>query len=227
MCGRFTISVTVDELRQYVSEAYAIDELTGDFDLPKYNVAPGHPVIAIINDGKDNRIGTLTWGFVSPFQPRLDKPRRMINARAETIAQKPTFVQSFKQRRCVIIADGFYEWQRLHDKKVPMRILMKDRRLFPMAGLWSSYVTAEGEKKHTCAIITTKANEIVLPIHERMPVILAEEARRSWLDPSAQDMRALQKLLVPHDAQSMEAYQVSDVVNKATFDDPICIQPSL
>lgn len=227
MCGRFTISVTYEELRRYVSEAYAIAELKGDLHLPRYNVAPGQAVIAIINDGENNRLGTLTWGFVAPYKPHHKLPRRMINARAETIGMKPSFVQSFKQRRCVIIADGFYEWQRLEDKKVPMRIVMKDRRLFPMAGLWSTYLTSEGKKKHTCAIITTKANDIVSPIHDRMPVILEEKARLAWLDPRQQDQKTLHQLLVPHDAAMMEAYQVSDVVNRATFDDPDCIRPLL
>ena len=223
MCGRFTITVDLEDLRVYLENNYDISELKGDFDLPRFNVAPGQDVITIINDGAKNRVGTLRWGFVPSFAKDEKIGYQMINAKAETLHEKPSFLPSFRSKRCVILADSFYEWKKEDTKKQPMRILMNDQKIFPMAGLWNTFIRDDGTKLHTCTIITTQANELMKPIHERMPVILTEAMRKEWLNPRNTNLYELSKLLKPYSPEVMRAYKVSDMVNKAGYDTPDCI----
>ncbi len=223
MCGRFTITVDLEDLRVYLEENYDISELKGDFDLPRFNVAPGQDVITIINDGAKNRVGTLRWGLVPSFAKDEKIGYQMINAKAETLHEKPSFLPSFRAKRCVILADSFYEWKKEDTKKQPMRILLEDQKIFPMAGLWNTFIREDGTKLHTCTIITTEANDLMKPIHERMPVILTEDMRKKWLDPRQTNLYELSKLLRPYDPKQMKAYKVSDIVNKAGYDTPDCI----
>jgi len=225
MCGRFTITVTMDELKDYLSEYYDIDEMKSDFVLPRYNVAPGQDVISIINDGNKNRVGLFKWGFVPSFAKDEKIGYSMINAKSETLQEKPSYRPSLEQKRCVILADGFYEWKKEDKHKIPMRILMKDKSIFPIAGLWSTFTRSDGSKLHTCTIVTTQANEIVSDIHDRMPVILTDETKISWLNPRITDYKILTTLLKPFDSKRMYTYQVSSKVNTATFDDMECIKP--
>lgn len=223
MCGRFTITVDLEDLRVYLEENYDISELKGEFDLPRFNVAPGQDVITIINDGAKNRVGTLRWGLVPSFAKDEKIGYQMINAKAETLHEKPSFLPSFRAKRCVILADSFYEWKKEDVKKQPMRILLDNQKIFPMAGLWNTFIREDGSKLHTCTIITTEANDLMKPIHERMPVILTEEMRKKWLDPRQTNLYELSKLLRPYDSKFMKAYKVSDIVNKAGYDTPDCI----
>ncbi len=225
MCGRFTITVTMDELKEYLSEYYDIDEMKSSIVVPRYNVAPGQEVISIINDGSKNRVGLLKWGFVPSFAKDNKLAHTMINARSEMIHEKKAYRPSLEHKRCVILANGFYEWKNTGEEKIPMRILMKNHSLFPIAGLWSSYVKRDGTKEHTCTIITTQANDIVSQIHNRMPVILNEEDRKTWLNPNIKDYNLVTPLLKPFLPERMYAYQVSTKVNSALNEIPECIEP--
>jgi len=148
----------------------------------------------------------------------------MINAKAETLTEKRAFINSFKHRRCVVLADGFFEWHREGKKKTPYRIAHKEKAIFPMAGLWSTYTKPDGTKMYSCTIITTSANKTVEKIHDRMPVILSEEMRKIWLDPEMTDLRMLTNLLVPTDDEALYYYEVSSTVNNAANDLPECIE---
>lgn len=224
MCGRFTISISENELRDYLKESFDIEEAKSDFELPRYNVAPGQPVISIINDGKKNRVGLFKWGLVPPFAKDEKIGNNLINAKSETLVDKPSFKPSFQSKRCVILANGFFEWRKEEKGKTPMHILMTDHSIFPMAGLWSTYIKADGSKLHTTTIITTSANELVSSIHDRMPVILTEESKKIWLNPNIKDFPTLQKVLTPYDTNKMKAYKVSSLVNTATNDSAECIK---
>lgn len=225
MCGRFTITVTMDELKDYLSEYYDIDEMKGDFVLPRYNVAPGQEVISVINDGQKNRVGLFKWGLVPSFAKDEKIGYSMINAKSETLQDKPSYRPSLEHKRCVILANGFYEWKKEDQHKIPMRILMKDQSIFPIAGLWSTYVRPDGTKLHTCTIVTTAANALVSEIHDRMPVILTEETKTSWLNPRITDYKILTKFFKPFDSEHMYSYQVSSLVNSAANDLKECIEP--
>ena len=222
MCGRFTITVDLNDLKDYLSESFDIHDLSPDIIVPRYNVAPGQQVLAVIHDGKSYRVGLIKWGFVPSFAKDESIGFSMINAKSETIHEKPAFKKSLKSQRCLILADGFYEWMKENNKKQPYRILLNNEKIFPMAGLWSTYVKENGEKLHTATIITTSANDLMKPIHDRMPVILDEKGKTSWLNPIFHQDDLL-NLLKPFDDQKMKAYPVSDKVNKPANDDPSLI----
>jgi putative SOS response-associated peptidase YedK len=223
MCGRFTVTVSNELLEEYLQDAFGI-QTKAQFNLPRYNVAPGQEVIAIISDGNKNRVGTLHWGFVPPFAKDEKIGFKMINARSETIMEKPSFKPSFITKRCLILADSFYEWKRKEKEKIPYRFLLKDQTLFTMAGIYTTYIRDDGTKHHSCSIITTKANALLHEIHERMPVILTKHDRDAWLNPKTQDLEYLQNVLIPYDATNMRMYQVSQVVNNAKSDTAECIK---
>ena len=176
------------------------------------------PVVRIEDGGR--RAAMTTWGLVPRWAKDLSgiKP---INARGESIAEKPMFRDAFKRRRCLIPADGFYEWKRSASGKQPWRLTMADKEPFAMAGIWEEW-GKEGEKLETCAIITIGANELMAPIHERMPVIIAHETYARWLDPANESPF---ELLAPYPAQNMIAYPVSTRVNSPKNDDPVLIEP--
>ncbi len=223
MCGRFTITVTLDELKEYLTDYYEIEDAKSDFNVPRYNVAPGQEIISIINDGKKNRVGYLKWGFIPPFAKDEKTPYQTINAKAETLKDKSAFKSSFEHKRCVVLADGFYEWKKEKDRKQPMRILMKEEKIFPIAGLYSTFTRPDGSKLHTATLITTSANDLMKDIHERMPVILSDDDLKVWLDPKNRDLDELSQLLKPYDAKVMKSYEVSPLVNNVAYDEPECI----
>lgn len=214
MCGRYTITVTIDELLLH----YNIDGPPIPFHTPRYNVAPGQMTPAIINDGKQNRIGPLKWGLIPSWAKDEKMGFKMINARAETVMEKPAYRASFKSKRCIIPADGFYEWKVIGTAKQPMRIMLKSRNIFSMAGLYDTWISPDGQKISTCTIITTTPNSLMLDIHDRMPVILRPEDEALWLDRDNQDVDLLQSLLVPYDAAEMQAYPVSSQVGNVKND---------
>lgn len=223
MCGRFTITVDLEDLREYLVDHYDITELKSEFQLPRYNIAPTQDVITIINDGTKNRVGLLKWGLVPSFAKDEKIGVSMINAKSETLIEKPSFRSSFQTKRCVILADSFYEWKREDDKKTPMRIGLNNNNIFPMAGLWSTFIRPDGTKLHTTTIITTKANEIMSEIHDRMPVILDDDSLKTWLNPKNQNLDQLTKIMKPYDSKMMYAYKVSPLVNNARNDMKECI----
>lgn len=224
MCGRYGISVTRSELEEYLNEHYGIEVLDESISLPRYNIAPGQNSVSLISDGTKYRVGLLKWGFTPSWAKDESIGYKMINARSETIADKPTFKKSFYERRCVIIADGFFEWYRTTSTKTPYYFYLKDHRIFGFAGLWTVYKQKDGTNLYTCTIITTSANSLMKDIHDRMPVILTEEEAKEWLNPDIKNKDALLKLLGQFDPGDMELHQVSSRVNKATNDDPDIIK---
>jgi putative SOS response-associated peptidase YedK len=211
MCGRFTLTATVDQLIDRFDIEFFLQE---EEYLPSYNVAPSQSVLAVINDGTQNKMGFLRWGLIPPWAKDMSIGYKMINARAETLTDKPSFRNAYKKKRCLIVADSFYEWKRIDSKtKIPMRIKLKSNDLFAMAGLWENWKMPDGKSIYSCSVITTSPNELVQDIHDRMPVILRPEDENYWLDPSITDTTKLNPLLKPLDYALMEAYEVSSLVN--------------
>ena len=211
MCGRFTLTATFTEIiNRFDIEAAIQAELYA----PNYNAAPSQSVLAVINDGKRNRLGFLRWGLIPPWAKDEKIGHKMINARAETLTEKPSFREAFKKRRCIIIADSFYEWKRHEDNtKTPMRIKLKSNDLFAMAGIWEHWKSSNGESVYTCSIITTKPNDLVKEFHDRMPAILKKGDEEKWLNPAITKTELLETLLTPHSSVNMETYEVSSLVN--------------
>lgn len=220
MCGRFTLISPLDViLHRFKLVNNGIDYV------PRYNIAPSQQVLAIISDGEERRIGRLRWGLVPYWAKDVKLGYKMINARAETLAEKPSFKRSFQRRRCIIPADGFYEWRQGPDSKQPVRIRLKSKEPFAFAGLWDRWQSEDGDVVTSCTIVTTKANELLRDIHHRMPVILRPQDEAVWLDRTINDTDFLQQLLVPYPTEQMEVYNVSDVVNSAKNEGPECIEP--
>ncbi|ALS27490.1 SOS response-associated peptidase [Paenibacillus cisolokensis] len=221
MCGRYTLTVTLEEL----IVRFMIEDAFIPFHRPKYNVAPGQMVPAVISDGKRNRLGELKWGLIPPWADDPGIGSRMINARAETAADKPAFREALRRKRCLIPADGFYEWRKDGQGKQPMRIVMKDRSLFAMAGLYETWLAPDGRKISTCTVLTTAPNALMADIHDRMPVILRPEDEAVWLDRANREPQRLRALLKPYPEELMEAYPVSAEVGNVRNDSPRCIEP--
>lgn len=210
MCGRYSLIADIQELaRQFEFDG------TGFENSPRYNVAPTQSVLTVTN--RDERQAEyMRWGLIPSWAKDASIGNRMINARGETVAQKPSFRNALTRRRCLVLADGFYEWQKVGKGKRPMRIVLNSREPFAFAGLWETWRDPEGETVRSCTIITTEANDLLRPIHERMPVILPKELEEFWLDGDVTDSAALTNVLSPYNEELMEAYQVSPLVNKAT-----------
>lgn len=222
MCGRFTLFAEYDEIIDRFDIEAAIQS---EHYSPNYNVAPSHSVLSVINDGTKNRLGYLKWGLIPPWSKDEKIGYKMINARAETLVEKPSYRNAYKKRRCLIIADSFYEWKRHSDKtKTPMRIKLKSSKLFGMAGLWESWKSPTGNTIYTCSVITTTPNELVKDIHDRMPVILKPEEEKIWLNPLMDDTNYLNDLLKPYPQELMDAYEVSSLVNSPKNNSPNLIQ---
>jgi len=219
MCGRFTLSVDPSELQQ----AFPFVALPGDAPwTPRYNIAPTQPVAVITNDGR-NTLEFFRWGLIPSWSK--DLTRSLINARAETLAEKPAFRSAFKRRRCLVPADGFYEWRKAGGTKTPMYIRLKSGEPFAFAGLWEAWQSAGAQTILSCAIVTTGPNTLMEKIHDRMPAILKPDVYEQWLSPGEADTDALSKLLKPYPAASMTAHAVSRLVNKPENDSPQCLAP--
>lgn len=221
MCGRFSLGASATTL-------------VTQFDLaslpawsPRYNIAPTQEVLAVLKtcESSSRRPRLLRWGLVPPW---ADDPRignRLINARAETVATKPAFRRAFRECRCLILANGFYEWQRQGRRKQPFCIRMRDGRPFAFAGLWEHWDAPDGSPVESCTIITTTPNDLIGQIHNRMPVILAPEDYDLWLEPAVQEVQRIQSLLRPYPAEDITAFPVSTRVNNAANDSPECLEP--
>lgn len=221
MCGRFTLFSNYETIieRFHVESAFDVDEYQYS-----YNIAPSQTVVSVINDGTKNRMGYLKWGLI-PFWAKDEKiGYKMINARAESLADKPSFRNAYKNRRCLIVADSFYEWRREGNQKTPMRIKLKSGEPFGFAGIWEKWKSPEGNEIFSCSIITTVANETMSSIHDRMPVILRPEDEQEWLNPDNHDAAYLNEFLKPYDSSAMEAFEVSSEVNSPKNNAPNLIQ---
>jgi putative SOS response-associated peptidase YedK len=193
---------------------------------PAYNIAPTQPVATVVVASPDasRELVWMHWGLIPSWAKDRRVGSRMINARAETVAQKPAYRTAFRRRRCLLLADGFYEWQRLDGKKLPYFIHLRDDRPFAFAGLWEHWQGPGEETLQSCALVTTEANELMRPIHDRMPVILPEGEYARWLDPSLDAPESLLPLLRPYPSEAMAAYRVSTYVNNPTHDSPLCVE---
>lgn len=219
MCGRFSLAVEATR----IMERFCLDEIPFAYS-PRYNIAPGQPIVAIIAVQGKRRIGQLRWGLVPAWSKEKKGGFKMINARAETLWEKPMFRKLVDRKRCIIPADGFYEWKQGERGKRPLRIVLKSGELFAFAGLYDTWSGTDGEKLHTCTIITTQPNEVVAEIHNRMPVILRREDENLWLDREHTDVARLRSLLMPYDAAAMRAYPVAPLVGNPQHDLPACIE---
>jgi putative SOS response-associated peptidase YedK len=221
MCGRYVIKAPVSQLAT-MFDLIDVPKLT-----PRYNVSPTQsvPAIRLKPEKKERELAMFKWGLIPSWAKDPAIGNRLINARADSVAQKPSFRSAFKRRRCLMVADGFYEWQKTNGKKQPYFIGLKDDAPFAFAGLWEHWEEPEGEPVESCAIITTDANDLVKEIHNRMPVILKKKDYELWLDQEMQDPDKLQKLLVPFSAKEMKAYPVSLMVNNPKNENPKCIEP--
>jgi len=219
MCGRFVLRCTVDE----VKEEFDIGDIQWSFE-PSYNIAPGQEVLAVQNGGP-KRLAKMRWGLIPSWAKDPAIGYRMINARVETLAQKPSFARSLKDRRCLIVASGFYEWRVRDGKKYPVYVRLRTDRPFGFAGLYDVWRPADGDPVTTCTIITTLPNELLAPIHNRMPVIIRREDRVEWLDSAVHEPPRLLSLLKSFPAPEMEAFDVSVRVNSPKYNKPDCIEP--
>lgn len=221
MCGRFTQTATSD----VIAKQFHLDKLP--LFTPRYNIAPSQPIAAIRVDPHTapRKLAMLRWGLIPSWAKDPKIGNQCINAKAETVAEKPSFRSAFKKRRCLIVATGFYEWQVQARTKQPMWIGLRSKQPFAFAGLWEHWTPAEGEPLETCTIITTEPNSLMAPIHTRMPVILAPASYDQWLDPTFQHIDPLKALLRPYPSEELTAYPVSTLVNNPRHDVPQCLEP--
>lgn len=225
MCGRFTLRAPAS----VVAEQFSIFEISPW--KARYNIAPSQPVAAVRMAGAGAKttsrreLALLRWGLIPSWASDPAIGNRLINARAETAAAKPAFRTPFRRRRCLVVADGFYEWQRAGKRKVPHLVRLRDDRPFAFAGLWDLWEGPDHSVIESCTLLTTEANDVVRPIHDRMPVILAPADYDRWLDPAVGDSEELAALLRPYPSDQMTAYAVSPLVNSPANDEPGCVEP--
>ncbi|HEY1014887.1 MAG TPA: SOS response-associated peptidase [Herpetosiphonaceae bacterium] len=217
MCGRYSIFTQPQQLAERFEASLAPELLA-----PRYNAAPTQLLPVITNHG-ERRIQLLRWGLVPSWADDPSIGSRMINARAETLEDKPAYRTAFAKRRCLVLADGFYEWQKVGGGKVPVRFKLASGEPFAFAGLWESWDTPEGEPLLSFTIVTGEPNELVAPVHNRMPVILTAETERTWLEDGAGG-EAWKAALRPYPAELMESYAVSKLVNSPGNDSPALIE---
>ncbi len=225
MCGRFALIADSEELAEQFDLPLAAAMPNAAF-MPRYNIAPTQPVTAVRHHHDQREITFFKWGLVPSWSKDPKIGSRMINARSETVAEKPSFRAPFKRRRCIIPASGFYEWQKTADGKQPIYIHPTDDTTFALAGLWESWHSPDGGEIETCTILTVSPNELMAPIHNRMPVILEKEDYDVWLQPGNQPEQG-KHLLRPFPAERMATYPVSKLVNSPRNDSPDCIVPLL
>lgn len=222
MCGRFTLTADPAELQ----DAFPQYRFPAE-GKPRFNIAPTQPVLTLPNTPALTA-DYFTWGLIPSWANDPAMGTRLINARAETLAEKPSFRGSYKYKRCLIFADGFYEWKAESGTKlkIPHYIRLKSGLPFTFAGLWDEWQAPDGSPVKSCVLITTRPNELMASLHHRMPVILPPAAHEQWLDPAVQNPETLQGLLIPYPADEMTAHPVSTLVNDPTNDRAELILPA-
>ena len=203
MCGLFILLTDLS----LITESFNVQDVACEYR-PGSRISPGQHVDAVINDDK-NRLYNFGWGLIPSWAKDPSMGNRMFNARAETLSEKPSFKNAFKKRRCLIIADGFYEWQKLGKVKKPLYFSLKSGRSFGFAGLHETWVSPDHQPIHTCTIITTDPNELIKPIHDRMPVMVPKEREAFWIDPDNQNQKDLLSILKPYPSEEMEMSEAS------------------
>lgn len=220
MCGRFTLHHPTDQ----VAERFGVQEVL--FEEPaRYNIAPTQPIAAITAPSGTRFLEGFRWGLVPFWAKDVGIGNRLINARAETLAEKPSFKHALMRRRCLIPADGFYEWKKEASSRQPMYLRKQDGALFAFAGLWEEWKQDDGERLRTCTIITVAPNALVATIHDRMPVLLRPEDEALWLDVGVKDTQTVLGVLQPYPSEAMEAFAVSKQVNAPGVDDATNLEP--
>src|SRR5690625_4268266 len=219
MCGRYTLHAKEEE----IIKTFQLTDPILDYE-PSYNIAPGQNVLAIIHDGKKKRAGYLRWGLVPSWAKDEKIGYKMINARTETAHEKPSFKRLMAQKRCLIVADSFYEWKKTDNEKQPKRIQLKDRKLFTFAGLWDKWVD-EDNTLFTCTMLTKDANDFMRDIHHRMPIILPKEKENEWITPRKIQPARAKQFIQQLNMDEMKAYDVDTYVNAAKNNDEACIAP--
>ena len=215
MCGRYTLAASVEDISRHFDLPDTLPDLT-----PSYNIAPGRDVAVVVAEEGRRSLKLLRWGLVPFWADDPEIGRRMINARAETAPEKPAFRAAFRERRCLIPATGFYEWQRAEGGKQPFHARLVDGGLFAFAGLWERW-SNNGDELLSATILTTEPNELMAEMHHRMPVIVEPRNYGAWLESSVEEAR---QLLVPYPSAEMEAYAVSRAVNNPSNDSPRVIE---
>lgn len=221
MCGRFRLA----QKKEILEAAFDAEGALHDLDwTPRYNVAPGQDIIAVLQDGTEavRRMPLLRWGLIPSWMNESLPGFKMINARSETVLAKESFRGLLRSRRCLIPADGFYEWKGAGKEKLPFCFTLANESVFALAGLWERSKGPQGQIVESCTILTTTPNELTRDIHDRMPVILPREAYGMWLNPSFTNLAELQLLLTPYPAEDMRRYRVSQRVNQVKNDDSEC-----
>ena len=221
MCGRFALTISPLAL----AKLFQLDEVP-ELE-PRYNIAPSQAVAAVVKGREDAQriLKMMQWGLIPFWAKDSSIGSRMINARSETVAEKPSFRAAFRRRRCLVLADGFYEWQKLDGAKQPFYVTLQDREAFAFAGLWERWEGSENGVVESCTLLTCEPNDLLHPIHNRMPVILNPEDYSLWLDSGFQEAERLQALLCPYPSGRMQAYAVSRYVNSPRHEGPECIVP--
>lgn len=222
MCGRFTLTADMNAIQTAFPWITIPDGLA-----PRYNIAPSQPVAVIPNNDK-KKLDFFVWGLIPSWAKDPGIGNRLINARSETVSEKPSFRAAFRRRRCLVLADGFYEWR--HEgkgkPKTPIYIKLNTGNPFAFAGLWENWFSKDGSQILSCTILTTRPNSLMEDIHNRMPVILPTEAYETWLQPGeVADSETLTEYLVPYPESEMSAYPVSTAVNNPRNESPACVQP--
>lgn len=218
MCGRYSFA----QLSQEVEKRFKI-HVDGNTYVAKYNAAPGQK-LGVITNHQPQKLSHFHWGLLPSWVKDPRMAYQMINARGESLKEKPAFKAAYSSQRCLVPADGFYEWKKLNKHKTPYHIRLKSKEMFAFAGLWEEWNDVEGKVKNTFTIITTQANELMKPLHHRMPVILPKHMEKEWLENA--NIHDLQLMLQPFDSQKMEAFEVSTLVNKAQNEGADLIKPS-
>lgn len=211
MCGRYTLITDINRIAESFGVAPTLETQ------PRYNIAPTQDIVAILSNGSPH-LSLLRWGLIPAWAKDETIGSRMINARAETLAEKPSFRGLLRGKRCLVVADGFYEWQAEGKSKTPMYITLQDGQPFAFAGLWDLWKSPDGRQIQSCTIVTTEPNELMAPIHNRMPAILRPKAYEDWLNPQLRDEQVLTHLLKPYPTELMKARAVSKLVNNPRND---------
>ncbi|MDH4162266.1 MAG: SOS response-associated peptidase [Nitrospirota bacterium] len=220
MCGRFEIHSAF----KIIAELFGIDDRFFDLQ-PNYNVAPSQDIVMVVREGDRKALRFCRWGLLPPWAKDPAEGHKMINARAETVAEKPSFRTAFKSHRCLVVADGFFEWRKEGTIKKPVYVRLRSRRPFGFAGLYSVWTDPQGEGICTATIITTDANDLLRPVHDRMPVIVPRDKQDLWLDPRVSDPGLLRPVLTPYPADEMECFAVSPKMNSVKVNLPENIEP--
>jgi putative SOS response-associated peptidase YedK len=208
MCGRFILLTDLS----VNTESFHIQEVSCEYR-PDDNISPSQQVVAVLRRKDQNYLVNFRWGLIPSWAQDPSIGNRMFNARAETIAEKPSFREAFQKRRCLVVADAFYEWQKSGKMRKPFRFSLKSGAPFGLAGLYETWTSAEGKHVHTCTIITTESNDLLRPIHDRMPVIMAKERETAWIDPDNRHQKGLLSLLKPYPAVEMDRADMTDFMH--------------